>query len=219
ASYSVADGLGIGSISTLQLGSDGALWAATEGGLSRVKDSRVITLGSKNGLPCEAVHWATEDNEGSFWLYMPCGLVRIEHSELSRWVSDSKRRIQTTVYDTFDGVRSHTAAGRYGPKVTKSLDGKIWFCPLDGVSVIDPHHLSFNKLPPPVDIEQITADGKTYDIRKNGPLRLPPRVRNFSIAYTALSLAVPEKVHFRFKLEGQDQDWREVVNQRRVEYS
>ena len=52
--------------------------------------------------------------------------------------------------------------GHYGRKVTKSLDGKIWFSPPDGVSVIDPRHLPFNKLPPPVHIEQISADGKSY---------------------------------------------------------
>ncbi len=50
-------------------------------------------------------------------------------------------------------------------------------------------------------------------------MRLPPRIRDLTIRYTALSLVVPDKVHFRFKLEGQDEDWREVVNQRRVEYS
>ena len=99
----------------------------------------------------------------------------------------------------------------------KSTDGKIWFVSGDGVSVLDPHHLPFNKIPPPVYIQQITADGKTYDA-SNG-LRLPPKVRNLAIDYTALSLVAPEKVHFRFKLEGQDDDWREVANQRRVEYS
>ena len=82
----------------------------------------------------------------------------------------------------------------------------------DGVSVIDPRHLPFNKLPPPVHIEQVTADGRST-MPSHG-LRLPPRVRDLSIDYTALSLVVPEKVHFRFKLEGQDEDWREVVNDR-----
>jgi PAS domain S-box-containing protein len=97
----------------------------------------------------------------------------------------------------------------------------LWFLPLDGVSVIDPHHLVLNKLPPPVHIEQIVADGKTYDLSSQGSggVHLPPRVRDLTIDYTALSLVVPEKVRFRFKLEGQDADWREVVNQRRVEYS
>ena len=86
---------------------------------------------------------------------------------------------------------------------------------------IDPHHIPFNKLPPPVHIEQIVADGKTYDLSSQGSggMHLPPRVRDLAIDYTALSLVVPEKVRFRFKLEGQDADWREVVNQRRVEYS
>ena len=66
-------------------------------------------------------------------------------------------------------------------------------------------------------IEQIAADGQAYDPFRG--LRLPPRVRDLTIDYTALSLVAPEKVHFRFKLEGQDEDWREVVNDRRVQYS
>ncbi|MGA9964276.1 MAG: PAS domain S-box protein, partial [Terriglobales bacterium] len=217
ASYNVADGMGSGEVSDLQLGSDGAVWAATQGGLSRVKDGRVITLTSSNGLPCDAANWVMEDNDHSFWLYMGCGLVRIARSELDAWVSDAKRSVQTTVFDSSDGVRSRALPGPYGRKVTKSLDGEIWFSPPDGVSVIDPRQLPFNKLPPPVHIEQITADGKTYDA-SNG-LRLPPRVHDLTIDYTALSLVAPEKMHFRFKLEGQDKDWRLVVNERRVEYS
>jgi signal transduction histidine kinase len=101
--------------------------------------------------------------------------------------------------------------------VTKSTDGKIWFANFDGVSIIDPHHLAFNKLPPPVHIEQVTADDKTYDAT-NG-LRLPPHVRYLTIDYTALSLVAPEKVRFRYKLEGEDKDWREVVNDRQVQYT
>jgi len=217
SSYNAAEGLGNGAVMDLQYGSDGAVWAATEGGLSRVKDGRITTLTSKNGLPCDAVQGAIEDNDHSFWLYMSCGVVRIARSELDAWVSDSKRAIQTKVFDSSDGVWSFGRNGHHTPYVTKSPDGKIWFSAPDGASVIDPRHLSFNKLPPPVHIDQITADGKSYDSAHG--LRLPPRVRDLTIRYTALSLVVPEKVHFRFKLEGQDKDWREVVNQRRVEYS
>jgi signal transduction histidine kinase len=88
---------------------------------------------------------------------------------------------------------------------------------LGGVSVLDPHHLAFNELPPPVHIEQVTADDKSYDAT-NG-LRLPARLRDLSIDYTALSLVAPEKVRFRYMLEGQDADWKEVVNDRQVQYS
>jgi light-regulated signal transduction histidine kinase (bacteriophytochrome) len=51
----------------------------------------------------------------------------------------------------------------YSSVVAKSSDGKIWFVPFGGVSIIDPPHLSFNELPGPVHIEQITADRQTYD--------------------------------------------------------
>src|SRR5208337_3048230 len=136
SAYNVPDGMGKGSVRDLQLGSDGAVWAATEGGLSRVKDGRVTTLTSKKGLPCDAVHWVIEDNDHSLWLSLRCGLVRIVRSELDAWVSDPRRSVQTTVFDSFDGVRSRGDAGRYSRKVTKSLDGRIWFSPLDGVSII-----------------------------------------------------------------------------------
>ena len=107
ASYASADGLGEGRVDGLQLDRDGALWAATEGGLSRMKNGRVATLTSKNGLPCDAVHWVMEDDDHSFWLYMACGLVRIARPELDAWATDPKRTIQSTVFDSSDGVRSH----------------------------------------------------------------------------------------------------------------
>jgi len=87
--------------------------------------------------------------------------------------------------------------------------------------VIDPKHLPVNTRPPPVQIEQILVNGSAYhgNSTTRESVRLPPNVRTLEIQFTALSLTVPEKVRFRFRLEGQDPDWREVVNQRRVEYS
>jgi signal transduction histidine kinase/ligand-binding sensor domain-containing protein len=217
ASYAGAEGLGAGRVSGLQLDGDGTLWAATEGGLSRIRNGRVATLTNNNGLPCDAVKWVVEDDAGSFWLSMACGLVQIARSELDRWVSDPGRTVQTTVFDVSDGVRSHAFTNGTTPRVAKAVDGRLWFLPLGGVSVIDPRRLPLNKVPPPVHIEEITANGRAYEVTRG--LRLPPRVRNLEIRYTALSLTVPEKVRFRFKLEGQDPEWREVVNRRRVEYS
>ncbi len=217
SSYNAADGLGNGAVLALQRGSDGTVWVATAGGLSRVRDGRVATLTAKNGLPCDGVTSAIEDDDHALWLYMPCGLVRIARSELDGWANDSKRSVRTTVFDNSDGVRTRGVNGQQRPLMTKSPDGKIWIAPPDGVGFIDPRNIAFNKLPPPVHIEQITADGKLYD-SSNG-VSLPARIRDLTIRYTALSLAAPEKVHFRFKLEGQDQDWREVVDERQVQYS
>ncbi|MGO9437609.1 MAG: two-component regulator propeller domain-containing protein [Terracidiphilus sp.] len=223
ARYTAADGLGEGHVPDLQLDGDGAIWAATQGGLSRLRDGRIATLTTKNGLPCNAIHWSIEDDDHALWLNSVCGLVRITRSELDAWIANPNRRIDTRVWDASDGVRlSSNAPSSYAPRVAKSTDGKIWF--MAGiVQVVDPHHLAINKLAPPVHVEQIIADNKTYWQNLPGApvpkLHLPPRIRDLQIDYAALSLVAPEKVHFKYKLEGQDRDWREVVNERKVQYS
>src|SRR5262249_53788668 len=118
-------------------------------------------------------------------------------------------------------VRILAGGGHYSPTVVKSLDGKLWFTSLDGVSVIDPRHLGANKLPPPVYIEQITADRETYDATSavSNPVRLPPLIRDLKIDYTALSLVAPEKVLFRYKLEGRDRDWQDAGARRQAFYN
>jgi signal transduction histidine kinase/streptogramin lyase len=227
ASYAVADGLGEGSVNSFHLEQDGTLWAATEGGLSRLKDGRVATLTSKNGLPCDAARWVVEDDARSFWLRMACGLLRIARPELDAWAAsvdrdkNATRTIQATVFDSSDGVRSRALPSGFAPQVAKSQDGKLWFLPVDGVSVVDPRHLPFNSLPPPVHIEQITADRKTYDVASDagGRLPLPALTRDLQIDYTALSLVAPEKMKFRYKLEGWDQDWQDAGTRRQAFYN
>jgi signal transduction histidine kinase/ligand-binding sensor domain-containing protein len=226
-SYGPADGLGGGVVNDFHIDPDGTLWAATEGGLSRLKDGRIATLTNRNGLPCDTVHWVVEDDAHSFWLYAACGLVRIARAELEAWaaVSDDTKRavrtIQAVVFDASDGVRSHAAAGGYRPLVAKSADGKLWFVPWDGISVIDPLHLPVNTLLPPVHIEQITADRTTYEVTSiaGGPIRLPPLIRDLQIEYTALSLVAPEKMRFRYRLEGYDRDWQDAGTRRQAFYT
>src|SRR5262249_8143369 len=112
ASYGTADGLGEGAVSRFRFDPDGKVWVATPGGLSRLKDGRIATLTGENGLPCDAVHWVIQDNDHSFWLDMPCGLMRIARTEVDAWAAavdrdkDAKRTIQATVFDSSDGVRS-----------------------------------------------------------------------------------------------------------------
>jgi PAS domain S-box-containing protein len=101
--------------------------------------------------------------------------------------------------------------------VAKAADGSIWFVSGEGVQVIDPDHLPYNTIPPPVHIERVVADRKPYAAA--GPLRLPPLVRDVSIEFTALSLTDARSVRFRFRLEGHDVDWQEFVDRRQVSYS
>jgi signal transduction histidine kinase/ligand-binding sensor domain-containing protein len=222
ASYTTAQGLGEGRVSGFQFERDGTLWIASEGGLSRFKNGHIATLTSKDGLPCDAVNWVMEDDAHSFWLYTACGLVRVTRPELDAWASavdqnkDTKPPIHVMVFDSSDGVRSLAVSGHFSPQVAKSTDGKLWFLPWDGVSIVDPRHLPFNKLPPPVHIEQITADRKTYDATSQ--MRLPPLIHDLEIDYTALSLVAPEKIRFRYKLESWDRDWQDAGNRRQAVY-
>ena len=227
ASYSTANGLTAGRVGDIQFEQDGALWFATESGLSRLKNGRMATLTTANGLPCEAVHWLREDETRSFWLYTPCGLVRIARSELDAWSNamdrdiNAKQKIGVTVFNNSDGVMSMATGNHFSPQVTKSTDGKLWFSTGDGVSVVDPRRLPFNNLQPSVQIEQFIADRKTYDATadKSGPVRLPPLIRDLQIDYTALSLVAPEKIRFRYKLEGRDSDWQEAGDRRQAFYN
>ena len=223
ASYNAANGLGRGIVGALHRDRDGTVWVSTEGGLSRIENGRVHTLSAKDGLPCDAVHWAIEDDTRAFWLYTACGLARVARSDVDAWAVDvekqgaATRRIEATVLDHSDGVRVHAMSGNYAPQVGKSRDGRIWFLPWDGVSVLDPGRLRLNALPPPVHVEQITADRQVYAPAPE--LRLPRDVRDVSIDFTALSFVAPEKIRFRYILEGQDPEWKEVVNDRRAHYS
>ena len=142
ASYAGAEGLGQGMVRDFYIDGNGTLWTATDGGLSRIEDGRVLTLTSQNGLPCNTVHWMREDDSHSVWLYLACGLVRIGRSELDSWASHPKQTIHATVFDSSDGVSSHRFTGGYNSVVAKSADGKLWFLRAGGVSVIDPHHLA-----------------------------------------------------------------------------
>ena len=217
-SYATVDGMGEGRVSHVRLDHRGALWVATEGGVSRIKDGHVATLSTRNGLPCNAAHWSQEDVDNSLWIYLECGLARVVASETSAWAEDSNRSVHATVLDAFDGVAAKTVAfGAADPPVTQSRDGRIWFSVQGGVSVVDPRRISSNRLAPPVHIEQVTADHRSYGASPR--LQLAPLIRNLQIDYTALSFVAPEKNQFRYKLEGRDGDWQDAGNRRQAFYT
>jgi signal transduction histidine kinase/ligand-binding sensor domain-containing protein len=226
ASYSATQGLGSGHVPGIELDRDGSLWAATEeGGLSRIENGRVATLTTSNGLPCNTIHRTMQDENRSVWVYAACGLFRIARTEIDAWIAHPTRRIQTTLWNAADGVKLRAfAPTAYGPPVARSPDGRLWFVAGEGIQVVDPHHLPFNRVPPPVHVERLIADDDVrWQYAPGGPsapkLRLSPHVRDLQIDYAALSLAAPEKTRFKYRLDGQDTEWREVVNERHVQYS
>lgn len=217
--YTTAQGLGKGHVSGLRRDRDGAIWAATEeGGLSRITKGRISTLTTRNGLPCNTIHWSMEDNDRSLWMYTACGLVRVMRDDLEAWIADPTRSVGTKLWGAAEGVTLKPVSPAYfNPPVAKAADGKLWFVSGVGIHVIDPGHLPFNTIPPPVYIEQVVADRKPHSVA-NG-LRLPPLVRDINIEFTALSFADPENVNFRYRLEGHDKEWQQVAGRRQASYT
>jgi signal transduction histidine kinase/ligand-binding sensor domain-containing protein len=227
ASYSAANGLGAGRVNDLRVERDSGVWVATAGGLSRIKDGGIVTMTRRHGLPCDGVNAIIDDGAGSLWLYLTCGLAKIARDDLAAWAAASANNpqalpaIHATVFNSTDGLRSLTSLSSYTPHATRSADGRLWLATFDGVSVLDPHHLPFNQLPPPVHVEQVVANRIAHDVASlgGGPLQLPPLTGDLQIDYTALSLVAPERVMFRYKLEGWDADWREAGTRRQAFYT
>lgn len=217
ASYGEAEGLGTGAVTALHFDHERALWVSTQGGLSRVKDGRVATLTIRSGLPCDGVHWAMTDDARSMWLYTTCGLVRVEAPEIQAWIGNPARRVRATLFDSSDGVPTYFDLGSYGSKVARARDGQLWFATYAGAAVVDAERIPNNGIEPPVHIERLVADRQTYD--PSAAIDLPPGVRDLRIDYTAPSLAAPEKIRYRYRLEGRDRDWIDAGSRREAFYT
>jgi signal transduction histidine kinase/ligand-binding sensor domain-containing protein len=224
-SASHADGLGEGRVESLRVDTDGTLWVGTEEGLSRMKDGRIATLNGSSGLPCDGADWMVDEGASDVWLHTSCGLARIKRSDLdaafaARERGEAQPKLPLTLFGASDGVRSTQAASTYSPHVGRSSDGRLWFATLGGVGVLNPQRIPHNRVPPPVRIEQVIADRKPYDpALASASLRLPALTRDLQIDYTALSLTAPEKMRFRYRLEGFDAAWRDVGTRRQAFYT
>jgi PAS domain S-box-containing protein len=206
-------------VTGLRLDADGALWAATgKQGLVRIKDGRTTALSVANGLPCNLIHWSTLDDNGSLWIYTACGLVRVAREDLMAWIGDPSRHVSPKVWGAADGVTLTTYPPAYfNPAVARGPDGKLWFVGAGEVQIVDPAHIPSNPVPPPAYIETLTADHKAYPATDG--VRLPALTRDITIEFTALTLADPKSTHFRYRLEGHDNEWQEVVDRRVATYT
>jgi ligand-binding sensor domain-containing protein len=201
----------------LTIDDDGAAWISTWTGLVRWKNREIRTLTSKNGLPCDAIVSAIRDDQRTLWLYTKCGFMAIPDSELEQWWQQPHRTIHVQLLDVFDGAVLPPGPRRFQPAVSKSGDGRLWFVNGAVLQMIDPNGLPASRIAPPVHIEDVRADRKDYAL--GGRVRLPARSRDIEISYTALNFSAPQKLHFRYKLDGRDQSWQEAGTRRQVFYS
>src|SRR5207245_4103044 len=103
------------------------------------------------------------------------------------------------------------------PAGCKTRDGRLWFPTIGGVSMIDPENIRLNELPPPVTIEQVLVDNRPIDLNEN--ILLSPGKEKFEFHYAGLSFISPQKVRFKYKLEGFEREWVDAGTRRIAYYT
>lgn len=231
ALYVVADDTGIMWIGT-QFGI--ALWrddGNSASDKSTVQNGSLKILSSINGLPEEATRWMIQDKQGNYWLSGLSGIYRITKQQITSFLAGERSTVEVTSFGKSDGMRSAECNGNNQPAACLDNEGNLWFPTMKGIVRFNPQTLVRNTTPPPVLIEEVFANEKSVslpnvvlngiesDVEDDNVLKLRAGTERITIRYTALSLLFPDKVHFRYKLEGFEDDWIEVGKRREAYYT
>ena len=229
------NGLPSGWIRTLYVDARGTLWIGTAGGgLSRLQDGHIATFTMREGLPDNTISQIFEDDDNTLWLGGNRGIVRVRKRDLDDLMAHKIPAVYPQVYGRADGMLSEECTGGFSPAGLRSGTGLLWFSTFKGIVVIDPHH-TVSSPAPVVILEQTFVDGvlqapvfghagglkagsEKNDARRVS-LNLGPGKHILEFRYTGLSFDAPDRVRFRYRLEGLDQDWVEAGNRRVAFYS
>ncbi len=204
--YTTRDGLSSDVVISLHEDADSALWIGTSGGgLNRLKQGKFAAYTTRNGLPDDVVYGILEDRQNSLWLSSNKGIFRLNKNELDDFANGTVGSITPVLYGPADGMITRECSGGGHPAGWRSADGRLWFSTIKGVAMIDPEKIKLNDQPPPVAIEQIRVDDESISPAQT--IELSPGKSRLDFYYTALSFVAPEKVRFKYKLEGFDSDW------------
>lgn len=197
-------------ISDTFIGTANALLRMRDGKLARIDGSRFPWI--------TELRWLVQTRRGETWLWRRDGMSRVKTSDLDRAFDDPRAPLARTLFDRNDGLTSGPQqVGIRNVQAGVDAEGRVWFLTRTGASFIDPARLRPNRLPPPVLIRSVTSGGAVY--RDPVSLTLPPGTHTIDIAYTALSLSVPQRVRFRYRLEGVDDDWIDPGTRRLASYA
>ncbi len=196
----------------------GALWIGTHGGgLFRLQDGRVSRITASRGLPSDKIHFIAEDTRGNLWMSTSAGVFSIPRRDLEAEMSGGAADLAFEVYGMSEGLSTNQMSGGVQPSGVMTRTGELWLPCTRGVVWIQPnvHGPGTRDLPPPVLIEEALADDRPVPV--GNPLVLPPGKGKLEIHYTAIRLRSPERIRFKYWLEGFDHNWTEA-GQRRAAY-
>jgi signal transduction histidine kinase/streptogramin lyase len=216
--FTAADGLDVGALTSVRAGT-GRVWVSGERGIALLHGNlfRPVDAIIRPGLALGVVTGTVPTNDG-LWLTTPTAIGRVARSEVEKLFADPAARVQIELFDLVsdlpDPLRYVARAFRWG---TEGGDGVLWFITQTGVARVDPRQIVRNRLPPPIAFRAVVADDSSFS--PHAEIRLPPRTRALRIEYSALSLAVPERVRFRHRLEGWEDEWHDASDRREVTYT
>ena len=217
-SFTTRDGLSSDVVISLHEDSDGTLWIGTNGGgLNRMKDGKFTAYTTSNGLLDDVVYRILEDGQNNLWLSCRKGIFHISKKELDEFAKGMIASIAPVAYGTADGMMTRECSGGGDPAGWKGSNGTLWFPTIKGVATIDPERMKTNSHAPPVVVEQIVIDDKSFAPSER--LELPAGTTRLDLYYTAPSFVAPEKVRFKYKLEGFDNDWIDSGTRRIAYYT
>lgn len=192
---------------------EGLMWVGTYGnGLFRIKDDKVTPIKKVHGLYDNIISHIQEDRQGNFWMGSNRGIFRVQKSELNEFADKKIPEISSFVYGVKDGMQSAETNGGFEPNVIYSEDGKLYFPTVSGVAIVSTENLEEYREPPTVYIESV-KNGE-LDLTNRDVINLDYNNAILQIQYTALSFRDPDKVIFRYQLEGLNENWFDVGNNR-----
>ncbi|MDF0546476.1 triple tyrosine motif-containing protein [Sphingobium sp. H39-3-25] len=192
------------------------LFIGSPAGLIRLREGRLARI-DKDHVPwVVGLRWMIQTRRGETWMLRRNGVSRMLTADLDRAFADPRARLPRRIYDRLDGMAPTQNLGVVGAQMAEDRQGRIWFLTQGGASVIDPATLPPQGPPPRVVIASLmAARGKVF---APANMVLPSGTRSLEIAYAGFSFAFPERVRFRYRLEGVDGDWVEAGARRRANY-
>ncbi|WP_263357901.1 sensor histidine kinase [Acidicapsa ligni] len=193
------------------------IWVGgTKGGIALFDGGRFRTIRPWDEEAFSGVTGVVDAGGDGLWLNDIHGVIRIPAGEVRNVVQDSSYRVHYDTFDSSDGLPGKSPDQAPFPTAIRGTDGRLWFVARQGVAWVDPAKIPKNLIQPPVSITKVLADSSSLANLNN--LRLPAQTATIQISYTGLSLAVPERVRFKYKLNKVDKDWQEPGTRREAYY-
>jgi ligand-binding sensor domain-containing protein/signal transduction histidine kinase len=211
-------------IRTLYLDEQGVVWIGTAGGgLSRWRNGQIVTFTTREGLPDNTISQILEDHQGRLWLGTSRGIACVGKGEFEKLAAGKTPAVYPLVYGRTEGMLSEECTGGFSPAGMAANSGLLWFPTLKGVVVIDPRAQTPDATPPPILLEEVLLDGAPdpdfHPAAEPALLRIPPGNHRVEFRYTGVNFDSPERVRFRYRLDGLDADWVEAGTHRSALYN